>query len=100
MMLGSVLAAAMMIGFAYIIWILAAKEAQALKITGQIISAVIAILVIVLLVYGAVAGSRMKSCGAGGMGAMMRGKEGGMMEKMMKGPGMHKMMMEKMKHAK
>lgn len=102
MVVWSTLAGALILGFAYIIWILSVKEAKGLKLTGQIIAAVIAVLVIVLLIYGAVAGSKMKNCGAGGMGMMMQGKEGRMMEKMMEkmkeGSGRPGMMKERMRH--
>lgn len=96
---------AAILGFAYIIWVLAIKENGALKLTGQIIAAVIAVLAIVILVTAAVYCGRLGGlgqCGMMGNGTMMM--DGGkmkmeMMHKMMKDGKMSndmKQMMEKM----
>ena len=50
MIWGTILSIALQIGFAYIVWVFAAKEKGALKITGMIISGVIAVASIVILV--------------------------------------------------
>jgi len=48
------------LGFGYIIWVMAAKESGNTKLAGQIISAVIIVLAIVLCLYGAVKGPSMR----------------------------------------
>jgi 4-amino-4-deoxy-L-arabinose transferase-like glycosyltransferase len=48
----------MVLGFGYIIWVLAAKESGNVKLAGQIISAVIIVLAVILCLYGAVRSPR------------------------------------------
>ncbi|MDD5382637.1 MAG: hypothetical protein PHH60_03170 [Candidatus Margulisbacteria bacterium] len=77
-MLGSVylmllLYIAMLLGFAYIIWILASKETGGTKIAGQIIAGTITVLVVLMVLYGLVAQNRMRSA-MSGPGMMMEGK--------------------------
>lgn len=93
---------ALLLGFAYIIWVLAVKEAGGAKLTGQIISIVITLITIVLFIYCIVyggsirSGMRMSPCGNGSMmqGPGM-GKEGTMKETM-KNHETHKMMKQHM----
>ena len=79
---GLLLAVSLLLGFAYILWVIASKESGNVKLIGQVISAVIAVLAVVILlggVYGSLTGK------AGMCGAMKGGHMGsGMMEK----PGM------------
>lgn len=80
-----------LLGFAYIIWTLAIKENGAIRLTGQVIAAAIAIITIVIFVYSALYGCKMgakDSCGMMGDHKMMM-KDGAKMEMM------HKMMMDK-----
>ncbi len=60
MVLQMLLGLFLVLGFGYIVWILAAKESGNTKLTGQIIAVVIIVLAIVLCLYGAVKGPRMK----------------------------------------
>ncbi len=94
----SILATALLLGYAYIIWILADKAAGGWKLTGQILAGVIAVIAVIMFVYCGVYGPmRMKemsggSCGMAGPGmGMMTPEKKMMMEKMHKGmPGMMK----------
>jgi len=83
---GLVLGIFLLLGFAYIIWVLASKEQGGIKIIGQIIAAVIAVLALLILIYGLVYGPGMRKFD-GRMGP------GGMMQQQM----MQKMMMENLK---
>jgi len=85
----SLLAIALLFGFAYIIWVLASKETGGIKLAGQIISVAIAVLVVILVLYGLIYGGRMKGPGMMRMGEKERGE---MMKEMMKNPEMRKMM--------
>jgi hypothetical protein len=67
------------LGFAYIIWVLAAKETGNMKMAGQVMSVLIVLLTLVLLVYGGVWGNKAKHGMMGG-GMMMEGKAGMMKE--------------------
>jgi hypothetical protein len=98
MTLVSLLGLGLLLGFAYIVLVSANKEGGALKITGQVLAVIIALLAITVFIYGASAGNKMKhrmggmSCPMmGGMmqGNMMKGKK---MDKMMQGKGGSKMM--------
>ena len=94
----------LLLGFAYIVWILALKETGYVKTTGQVFACVIAALTVVLFLYGAVWGGQMKQgMMRGGMGCpmmksgMMDGQKGMMkMEEKMGGAKMGKEMMHKM----
>lgn len=108
---GLLLTAFLVIGFAYIIWVLASKEAGGIRITGQIIAIVIAVLA-VLILGGAFSGF-MGNYGRGMRGVdwryapnmMMPGSMMNLPEKesreyireKMKYPQMRKMMQEPMK---
>ncbi len=86
-------------GFAYIIWVLSAKETGSIKMIGQIISIVVAVLIVLILISGSIYGGRMMSGGMGmGMGMMgseMSKERMEMMKKMMmNNPEYQKMMME------
>ena len=66
------LATFVVIGFAYIIWVLASKETAGTKLLGQIIAAVVAILAVILLVYGGLSWQKMaKNCTCGQGSSMM-----------------------------
>ncbi|OGC36074.1 hypothetical protein A2311_00465 [candidate division WOR-1 bacterium RIFOXYB2_FULL_48_7] len=83
----SVLLVFVLLGFAYIVLVMANKEAGIMKTSGQVIAAVIAVVALVVFVYG---GSQMGKMGGMNCPGMMG--EG----KMMKMPGMQKMMPGKM----
>ncbi len=69
---GLVLTVFLLFGFAYIIWVLAVREASALKLVGQLIAAVIAVIALLILVYGSIYGGRMNNyMGRGMMGPGM-----------------------------
>jgi hypothetical protein len=88
-MLGSlILGVFLLLGFAYIVWILAVKETAGIKLTGQIISIVIAVLALLILLYGLVNSGRMSSW----HNRMMMQPGTMMQQKMMQNPDMHKMM--------
>jgi len=92
---GLVLGVFLLFGFAYIIWVLAAKETGGIKLTGQIIAAVIAVIALLVLVYGSLYGGRMRGMGMmGGKGCEMM--DSGKMNKMMPSSEKHQMMKEKM----
>jgi uncharacterized membrane protein len=77
----SVLMLALVLAFAYIVWILSAKETGNIKLIGQVLSIVIAVLVILIFLYGAV------NVGRRGYGGKMGSKQLKQMEetqKMMK----------------
>jgi len=94
----SLLGTLLLLGFAYIVWILASKETANTKLTGQIIAGAVTVLAIIFFLYGGVWGGLMGRGGMYGMtGASMKGK--GMMgpeqmDKMMKSPEMKKWMEE------
>ena len=67
----SLLSISLLLGFAYIIWILASKEAGSTKLVGQIIAVVIAVMVLILFTYGGIYGRNMSNCGQNGMMPMM-----------------------------
>jgi len=104
MLYGLLLGVLSLLGFAYIIWVLAAKESGGIKLTGQIIAGAIAVLAIIMFLYGTYGGIRGGGvCGMGmGMGpGMMGGMKGqGEMEKWMKSPQMKKWMEEYQKKMK
>lgn len=93
----SLLVLFLVLGFAHIIWILSVKESGLSKLLGQIVAAVIAVLVIALYIYGMAAGPKMhKGMMGSGMGPGMMNK--GMMcpDMMDKKMEMKKEMMKKM----
>jgi hypothetical protein len=100
MVLWSLLSTCLVLGFSYIIWILACKESGYLKIGGQILAGVIKVLAIILFIYSLVIGCQMKMPLGGKMDCPMMGGKGDgqkmMMEMMKKNPEMMKMMKEKM----
>ena len=86
------LVVAVLLGFAYIIWVMSGKETGGNKLTGQILSIVITILTLILFLYCIISGGSVRN-GMMGPGMMMQGKEhNGMMREMMKNPEMQKMM--------
>lgn len=90
----------LLLGFAYIIWILAGKETGGLKLTGQIIAVIITVITIILFIYCIVISSSisrgMFPCGKGSMMQAPGMGQGGMMKEMMKNPEMQKMMKQHM----
>jgi hypothetical protein len=60
MLLSSLLMLFVVLGFGYIIWVMASKESGNTKLAGQIISVVIIVLAIILCLYGAVKGPKMR----------------------------------------
>jgi len=77
----SLLAVVLLLGFAYIIWILATKETGAVKNTGQVIAIIIAVLALIILLYGSIYGGMMGKGLCGGRGYKKTGS-GMMMHKM------------------
>lgn len=95
----SLLALGLVLGFSYILWILAMKEAGYVKTTGLVIACGVAALAAILFLSGLIFGSRMAGgYGMGSMmgpGTMMEGKEGRkMIMEMMKSPEMMKILKE------
>jgi len=76
MIWGLLLSVVLLLGFAYIIWVLAEKESGTIKTVGQMIAVIIAVLAVIVLIYGAV-GPRGSGC-MSGMGGMTG--QGKMME--------------------
>ena len=108
MWLGSILGLILLLGFAYIIWVLAGKEKGNIKLIGQIVALVIVVIAVVLLLSslfwgGGLCGGR----GYGMMGGGMMGHGGASlgsqkkmqmyMDKMMQNPEMKKYLQGKMK---
>lgn len=97
---GALLGSFLLFGFAYILWVLGAKESGSLKVIGQIISAVIAVLALIVLLYSGIWGGLMGHADRWshhGMGSTMMDQGGKgdmkmMMQEMMKDPQMKKMM--------
>jgi hypothetical protein len=54
MIWGSLLAVLILLGFAYIVWVLAAKEGGGIRAVGQIIAILIGLLALIILVYGTI----------------------------------------------
>jgi hypothetical protein len=86
--LWSLLSVLMVLGFSYIIWILAQKETGYIKTTGVVIACGIAALTVILALFGLLWGGR---------GSGMGGKSGSMMEMKMEGKAAQEMMNEMMK---
>jgi len=97
MVWGTLLAVVLLLGFAYIVWVLSAKEKGNIKIVGQVIAIIVTVLALWILLYGGVYGGMM---GKGMHGRSGRGykmmdkgeKSYKFMEKMMQEPGMHEWM--------
>ncbi|MBN3033674.1 MAG: hypothetical protein JW873_06230 [Candidatus Saganbacteria bacterium] len=81
LLLYSLLCLFLLLGFGYIIWVMAAKESGNTKLAGQVISAVIIILALVLCLYGLAQGGKMRSQMMGQQ-KMMEKQMSGAMEKM------------------
>ena len=90
MVWGLLLGVFLLLGFAYIVWILSSKESGATRVIGQVIAAVITLIALLLLIYGSVYGGAM-------MGRQSGMRDQRMMYEMMKDPAMRQMMMEQMK---
>ena len=80
----------LLLGFAYIIWVLASKETGGVKTTGQVIAIAIAVLTLVILISAGVYGPRMSRMRMMGTGMMEKQEKG-----MMQGQPMQKMMRER-----
>jgi hypothetical protein len=74
-LLWSLLSILLMLGFSYIIWVMALKETGYVKTTGLVIACGIAALTVILFLYGSIWGGQMKQGMMGG-GMMMGGKSG------------------------
>ena len=61
------LSISLLLGFAYIVWVLASKESGNVKTVGQVISISIAVLVAAILLYGGIYGGMTGQCGGGRM---------------------------------
>ncbi|MBU0574358.1 MAG: hypothetical protein KKH83_07790 [Candidatus Margulisbacteria bacterium] len=77
---GSILLVILLVGFAYVLWVLAVKESAWLKTAGQIIAIVMLIFAVLILLYGTIYGGMMGMGFYGGYGhnymmgnGMMRG---------------------------
>lgn len=84
-----VLGVFLILGFAFLVWVAAAKESGTTKLLGQIIAVVIVVLAILSLLFGLKYGGKMKH----GMGMWQMREKGKMMmmdQKMM----MHEKMMK------
>lgn len=94
MTLVSLLGLGLLLGFAYIVLVSANKEGGALKMTGQVLAVIIALLAIVVFIYGASAGNKMKHRMSGMSCPMMEkmSGQGGMNPNMMPGKAGAKMM--------
>ena len=90
MIYGSIISAIFIIGFAFIILSLANKESGNMKLAGQIIAALVALVAIAILFYGATGRGHYGMMGGCMMGekGMMGGKGQMMMERMKKDPSM------------
>ena len=79
----SLVSVVMVFGFAYVVYVLANKEAGMVKTIGQVIAAIVALAAVVMLFYGVIYGGMI--CG------------GSKASKMMDNPQMNKQMMEMQK---
>lgn len=111
MIYGTITVLIFVLGFGYIIWVLANKESGNMKLAGQIIAALVVLVAIVMLYYG-IAGQG--CCGMGGHGMMggrmmysksmkcdmmmdMMKKDPSMMQEMCKNTQMRQMMQDALK---
>ena len=67
------LSIALVLGFAYIIWVLASKESGNVKTAGQALAIAVAVLVAIMFLYGGIYGVLTGQCGPG-KNRMMRQK--------------------------
>jgi len=74
---GSLFIVVLLLGFAFIIWVLADKEKGGIKTFGQVIAAIIAATAVIILLYGTIYG-----------GMLGRGMHGSYGRGYMMGPGM------------
>ena len=95
MLLGSLLFACLILGYALLLWIFASKENGWVKTTGQVLAVIIAIIVVIMFSYG----SLYKGMGnkGYGMSGMNKGMHEGMMGKGMMEKGMHGKITDKVK---
>ncbi len=113
MVYGSLILSLLLLGFAYIVYVLANKESGGIKTAGQVIAIIIAVIALLVFLYSGIYGGVMGRgiCGRGMMGmrggykgyGMMHDDKGRyeFMEKMMEKPGMMEWMEEYMEeHAK
>lgn len=91
------LAIFLILGFAYIVWILANKEIGWVKLTGQVFACGIAVIVLLAVLYASFYGCGLYGRYGKGAGMMMGGQQGQkmMMQEMMKNPEMMREMMDK-----
>jgi hypothetical protein len=98
MIYGAILAFILLISLAYVVLVLANKEEGNMKMLGQLISAVIALIAVIALLYGALGyGCPMKAMMGSQCGCMMEGKKGCATMDMMQDKGMKDKMQKKMK---
>ena len=71
-LIGALLAIFMILGFAYIIWIMALKETGWIKTTGLVFSCGIAILVLLAVLYSGIGGRGLYGSGMMSPGMMMQ----------------------------
>jgi hypothetical protein len=90
MIYGMITSVIFILAFAYIVLTLANKESGNMKLAGQIIAVLIALVALMVLVFGATGRGQCGMMGERGMKCEM------MMEKMEKNPSMMKDMMKKM----
>ena len=100
---GLILSVFLLFGFAYIVWILANKESGSVKVIGQIIAAVIALIALVILIYGSIFGGSMQRRAGywGPMGPGMMQQPGAvnqyMYRQMMNDPAFRQQMMQQLR---
>ena len=101
MIICSLIAVLFLIGFAYIVLSLSNKETGNMKLAGQIIAVLVALVAVLVLFHGVTGKGRCGKCGMGDEGMMEdKGMKCEMMGKMEKNPSMMKDMMKSkdMKH--
>lgn len=88
MVYGILLSVMLLLGFAYIVFVMANKESGWIKTTGQVIAVVITVMAVIIFLYSGIYGGLM---GRGGkMGGCMMMQGGGMNGGMMDGKMMNK----------
>jgi hypothetical protein len=98
MIICSLIAVLFLIGFAYIVLSLSNKEAGNMKLAGQIIAVLVALVAVLVLFHGITGRGKCGPCGGGMMEE--KGMKCEMMDSMKKDPSMMKDMMKnkEMKH--